>query len=114
MTELDLYFGIGALIAGIYCVYQAIMMKKTGIVCATLLLDSNTKIKKCKNIGEFLNLVIMPTMILGIIILLYGVVTLVDIYVYECDIAVYVVMALTMGALIWFAIVTNKAKKAYY
>lgn len=114
MSELDLYFGVGALIAGVYCIYQAIKMKKTGIICATLLLDSQTKMMKCKNIGEFLSRVIMPTMVLGIVLLLYGVVTMVDLYLYESDLAVFAVMALTMGALIWFAVVTNKAKKEYY
>lgn len=112
--SIDLYFGVGALIAGIYCVYQAYVMKTKGIICATLLLDKETAKKKCKNIGEFLAMVIMPTFILGIIILLYGAVTLVDLYVVACGVWLYIVMGVTLAALIWFAMITGKAKKLYY
>lgn len=113
-STIDMYFGVAAIVGGIYCLYQAFLMNKTGVICKSLLLDRETALKKCKDIGAFLSKVIMPTVVIGITILIYGIVTLVDVYVVECDIAVYILMAITVVILGWFAIVTKKAKEEFF
>ncbi len=115
MSEgIDLYFGIGGIIAGIYCIYQAILMRNTGFPSTTLVVDKETAKKKCKDMGAFLSKVIMPTFVLGIVIIIYGAVLLVNLYVMECEMVVYATMGITMAALIAFAVLTGKAKKEYY
>ncbi|MFI3207955.1 MAG: hypothetical protein R3Y40_02340 [Eubacteriales bacterium] len=113
-TEMDLLFGVLGLACGIYCLYSAFMMSRTGIVSTTLILDKETAKKKCTNIGEFLVEVIPPTIGLGIATMFYGVVILIDTYVVECYWVSLFSIVLSVAALVWFAIVTSKSKKKYY
>lgn len=112
--EFDLYFGLVAVGAGIYCIYASIMMKKTGVISTTLLLDKETARKKCSNIDEFLKAVIPPTLMIGMLTVLYGALLLINLYVMECGIVLYISMGVTLLALFWYAIITRKAKEKYY
>lgn len=113
-SEFDSMFGLIALASGIYCLYSAFMMKKTGVANTTIVVDKETAKKKCKDIGAFLVMVIPPTFILGGVTTVYGAVSLISVYVVECTIAVFIMLALTMAVLIWFVVVTSKAKKKFY
>lgn len=113
-TEFDLFFGIGAIIAGAYCLYAAIMMKKAGVVTEALFLDKETALKKCKDKAGFVKMVLLPTIVLGLTILVYGALLIVNVYVVECFIATYVLLAITMVVLVWFAIITKKARNQFY
>lgn len=113
-SEMDALFGILAFGSGIYCLYSAITMQRTGNIAANLVLDRETAKKKCKNVGEFLYKIIPPTYILGSITTAYGVISLVDAFLVECPMAVNISLVVTIVAFIWFAVATSNAKKKYY
>ncbi|MFI3171635.1 MAG: hypothetical protein R3Y58_04605 [Eubacteriales bacterium] len=113
-SDLDLFFGLVGVACGLFCLYSAIRMRRTGIITESLLLDKETAKKPCKDIGTYLVEVIPPTVIMGIVLLIYGVLTLVDAYVYECYMVVMIMMVITLIALVWFGFVTSKAKKKYF
>lgn len=110
----DLFFGVGGLACGIYCIYSAVMMQKTGVICATLLLDKRTAKETCSDVGGFLVEVIPPTYGLGVATLIYGIVTLVDAYLVECEWIMMAVIVLAFAVLVWFGVVTSKSKKKYF
>lgn len=114
MSEFDLFFGLVAIGCGLYCLYSAYMMKKTGIISKTLMLDQETAKLKCTNVGEFLLSVLPCTIILGIVVTMYGAIILLDSYVVDCGIILTILLLLSGAVLIWFAVVTSKAKKKYF
>ncbi len=112
--EMDLLFGLISLGCGLYCLYASYMMKKTGIIFDSLLLDKVTASKKCKNVGEFITMVLPATTTLGITIALYGGVTLIDAYVTPCYEVVMILLVISLIVIVWYAIRTNRAKKMYF
>ena len=114
MEEMDLFFGVIGVACGLFCLYSAFNMRRTGTITESLLLDKETAKKPCKDVGAFLVEVIPPTAILGVFILAYGIITLVDAYIVECYVVVMVMMVITLAVLVWFGFVTTKAKKKYF
>ncbi len=113
-TGFDYYFGIGSILVGLYCIYAVYSMKTTGKICTIILLDKETAAKPCKNTGEYIMSVIPAVMILGVVLIIYGIITLLAIY-YEQLFAISMCMlVITLLALIWFGVVTTKAKKKYF
>lgn len=113
-TELDLVFGLIGIGSGIYCLFSVYMMRKTGIICKSLFIDKVTEHKKCKDTGAFLVEVLPVTIILGIVTMLYGISILVNSFVVTCTIAVGVLLVAAFAVIVWFAVISNKAKKKYF
>lgn len=113
-SEFDLYLGIGSILCGIYCFYAVYSMKTTGKICTTLLLDKETAKKPCKNIGEYLVSVMPPVIVLGIVLIACGAISLINVY-YEDLFYLYMLsIGIALGVLVWFGIVTSKARKKYF
>ncbi len=114
MEGLDLLFGLFGLGCGLYCMYSAYMMKKTGIINETLLVDQVTRTKKCKDKTAFIQETNGQVWLLGIAATLYGTVCLLHAYVIKLDVLLWVIMALFFADLVMFSIKINKVKKKYY
>ncbi len=114
MDSFDLFFGGFAVLSGLYCLYAVYVMKKTGVVNATLLLDRETAKGKCSNPGEFITKATPKLVALGGTIFLYGIFLLVSMAIPELVDFTIVLIVLTFGVLIWYAVGVNKLKKQYY
>ncbi len=114
MTSFDGLFGIIALVCGGYCIYAVILMKKTGEINKTVLLSKDDNPKKCKDTQAYLRCVIPKVMALGIITMLYGVISLVDSYVQKLGVAIPIMIVLLCIVLIWYGVSTANARKKYF
>ena len=113
-SSMDLYFGLVGIACGAYCLFWAVKMKTTGEICKTLLLDKETAKKPCKNVGEYLMMVIPPTFVLGIVLMAYGIITLIDSYVVSCFGVMIAFLVISFVVLVWYGSVTTKAKRKYF
>ncbi len=113
-SELDLYFGAGSILCGLYCFYAVYSMKTTGKICTTLLLDKETAKKPCKNIGEYLVSVIPSVMILGIALIICGAIILLSVYYEDLFYLYMLTVGIALAVLVWFGMVTSKARKKYF
>lgn len=113
-SEWDLYFGIGSIACGLYCFYALFNMKTKGKICAVLLLDKETAKKQCKDVGAYLVEVMPPVTVLGTGITAYGIITLLYIYNEQLYLPMMIMLVVTLAILVWFGMVTTKARKKYF
>lgn len=101
--------------AGIYVLYAAFLMKTTGEIKTSFLMSKDVNLKKCKDLEGYKAFVFPKMIIFGVVTLLYGVVGIVNSYVYPFPMAVYAVfMAIFMIVLIWFAVQTKKGIRMFW
>lgn len=114
MNNLDGLFGFLAVACGLYCIYAYIMMKKTGEINTTILLSKDINVKKCKDKEAYLKEAMPMVLMLGIVAVFYGAVSLFESYIMTIKYLVPISIVIFGGALVWFAVVTTKARKKYF
>ncbi len=114
MESFDLFLGGFALLSGLYCFYAVYVMKKTGIINTTVLLDRETAKRECSNPGEFITKASPKLIVLGSSIVLYGVILLLSTVISGLLNITLVFILVEFAVLIWYAIGVNKLKKQYY
>lgn len=114
MESMDLLFGLIGVGMGLYVLYATIMMQKTGEINQSLLLDKNTNPNLCKNKEAYINKVKPCMWVLGISALLYGAIMLINAYVVAIPNISLAAIGVFFIIIIWFAVVTMKAKKEFF
>lgn len=114
MGNLDGLFGIVAVACGLYCFYAYYMMKKTGEINTTILLSKDMNVKKCKDKDAYLREAMPMVLVLGIASVFYGAVSLFESYVMTIKYMLPISIVLFGVAIVWFAVVTTKARKKYF
>ncbi|MFI3212214.1 MAG: hypothetical protein R3Y24_02635 [Eubacteriales bacterium] len=98
---------------GIYIMVQGINMKKTGVIPEGLLVSKKVNLNSIKDKAGFIQYMFLPTMILGVLGLLSGVVGTVNDYMSGLDVITAILSGLFLIALIAFYVMDIKAQKKY-
>ncbi len=115
MTDsMDILIGAVCLIFGVYCLYAYVMMKKTGVINTTILISKSINSKKCKDKDAFLKQMLPKVLIMGIMLILYGGVELLNYFCLKNTIVAIAALAIFTLVLIWFGYSASKAAKQYF
>lgn len=114
MGDISVLISIFVLGCGLYCLYAAYMMKKDGTINKTILLGKDVNVNKCKDKEAYMKAVMPKVIALGIVATLSGAADLINLYVVPIGIVTYIVMAIFIVVLIWYAVATAKAAKKYF
>ena len=107
-------FGILGIGAGLYCIYAFYIMKTKGILNQNITLPKGVDEKSCKDIKAYIKKISLPLLLLGIVLVFYGALELINAYFMEVGIALSFAIAVVLAVLLWFAAVTRKCNKEYF
>lgn len=111
---MDSLFAIIGLGAGVYCIYAYVMMRTKGEINKTIFIPKDLRLMKCKDEKGYIKDTSLSLLILGIVLLLYAGIEIINKYVMSLRAGLGVALFLVAAALVWFATVTKKANKKYF
>ena len=118
MSSMDNMWGFMDVIfagAGLYVLYAAFLMKTTGEIKTSFLMNKDVELKKCKDLEGYKTFIFPKMVIFGVSTLLYGGAGMINSYVFSFPLPVYVVfMAIFMIVLIWFAVQARKGLQKFW
>lgn len=114
MSGLDGIFGLIGVGCGFYCLYGYYMLKFKGKIIPSLFLPKDTNMKKCKDYMGYCSEAQAPTLILGVVVLVYGAVDLYNMYVRDTGSLLGGMIVLVFAALFFFAVRIKKINKKYF
>lgn len=101
--------------AGVYVLYALILMKTSGEIKTSVLMNKDVDLKKCKDLEGYKRFIAPRMLVFGVCALIYGVCGLVNTYAFSLPDVVYgVIMALFLVVLIWFAVQTRKGVQNFW
>lgn len=106
-----MYYGCGA-----YCVYTYFKQKKAAeLLPNKILCPSNGDPKQCKMPKEFMGFMLPKALILGIVLLVFGTLYVLERYVVKGDVWITLtLMGVPLAFLIWYAVMQRKAVKRFW
>ena len=107
-------FGVIGIIAGVYCLYAWWRMGRTGEIPQSIFLAKGEDMRACKDREGFTKAVSAKLLILGIVVLLYGLCDLYQTYVKSLGVVFMIVLIVFFAVLVWFAVSTRKIKERYF
>lgn len=108
-------FDLIFLAAGAYIIYAFILLKTTGELKTQILLNRDTDLKKCKDLEGYKKFIAPKLLTFGIVCIIYGAFGLVNTYVAELPLWLYIAtMVLFFAALVWFALQSRKGTKEFW
>lgn len=114
MDSMGTFFGVVGIGAGLYCLYGWIVMMRKREIPKGIMLPKDVDPRKCRDVESYIKKTSIPLLVLGLILVIYGVLELVNQYVMKIDTPVFAAMILSMAALIWFALCAKKANQTYF
>lgn len=100
---------------GVYSLYTVYAMKQTGEIKKGWLISNQIDVDTCKDKEGYINFISIRTIILGIIIIIYGGIGVINSYLFELPSSlIYGSMIVFFICLIWFAVSSSKANKVYF
>lgn len=114
MSGLDGIFGLFGVGCGLYCLYGYYMLKFKGEIIQSLFVPKDTNLKKCKDYKGYCSEAQFPALLLGIVVLAYGLVDLCNTYVCKVGGILVGMIILVFAALIFFAVRIKKINKKYF
>lgn len=114
MAGLDGIFGLIGVGCGLYCLYGYYMLKFKGEIVQSLFLPKDANIKKCRDFKAYSSEAQIPALILGVVVLLYGVADLYNTYVHRVESVLIVMIVLVFVSLVFFSIRIKKINKKYF
>ncbi|MDR1017581.1 MAG: hypothetical protein LBM02_02640 [Lachnospiraceae bacterium] len=112
--DLDMIFGVSFIACSLVFFYAYVKLKFKKEVTPWLYLPKDGDPKKIKNIEAFIDTMANPTLILGIVLLLYGVLNILIIYIKIESKWFYVALVLIMLGVFWFFRMDKQATSLYY
>lgn len=101
--------------AGLYALYAYYQMKTRGEITTSILMSKDVDVRKCKDIEGYMRFVLPKILVFGIAAFLYGVLGLVNTYVYAVPAAVYMAgMIVFFAILVWYAFQTRKGVQMFW
>lgn len=100
---------------GVYSLYTVYAMKQTGEIKTGWLISNQIDVKACKDKEGYIDFISVRTVILGIIIIIYGGIGIINSYLITLpSFLIYGSMIVFFICLIWFAVSSSKANKIYF
>lgn len=115
--QFDGYFSIldwVVLAFGVYALYAAWILKREGKIVKTFLVFKDSEGKRCKDIQGFAAHMSPKLWALGIVMIAYSGISLINTYVMTVSSLVWVMMAVFLAALLWYGMEVKKAMKIYF
>lgn len=101
--------------AGLYMFYTLYLMKKTGEIKTSMLLNKEVDIRKCKDLEGYKKFMEPKMLIFGIASVIYGGYGLINSYVMPLPVVSYwIIMALFLAVLVWFALQSKKSVEMFW
>ena len=115
MDDFGGLFGIIGLVGGIYVFYTAFKMRATGDMGNPVLMPKGYNPNKCKDKAAYMAAAFPRMLILGAMMLIYGVMDIYNSYVQAVPLAVFwAVLILLMAVLVWFSVAVYKLNQKYF
>lgn len=108
------FFGIVAIGTGLYCLYGYIMMVKNRQITKGILLPKDVEPRQCKDVDGYIKMTSIPLLVLGILLLVYGMAEFINQYVVQLGMILWGSLILAVATLAWFAVMTKKANAKYF
>lgn len=106
--------GVIILACGLYCFYSYFKMKKTGVPSDVILLSKDEANRPCKDKAAFMAKTSPLVLMLSVVTTVYGIIDVVNSYVFEMSIVDTVAGVIFFIVLIVYMVQTQKIKRAYY
>ena len=113
-SNMDMIFALAGLGSAVYCFYAVIMMKKSGIICRSLLLDKHTDISQCQDTEEYIKKATPLIILLGVGVLIFGVLALASIYYEVFYWPMIASIVICFAIVIVYGILISKLRKQYF
>lgn len=114
MDSMGTFFGVVGIGAGLYCLYGYLLMIRRHEIPKGIMLPKDVDPGKCKDVNGYIKKTSVPLLVLGLLLVIYGVLEMVNQYAVAVETPVFAAMVLSMVALIWFALCTKKANQTYF
>ena len=108
------FIGIFVLCCGIYALYSFVIMKTKGEINASILLGKDYVYKKCKDKEAYIAKTAPALLIFGLVAVIYGVIDVINCYVYSMFAADMTAMVIFFVVLVWFGVYTRNLRNKYY
>lgn len=99
---------------GIYALYSAYVLRREGKIIRTFLVFKDTDLNSCKDLQGYANFIGPKLWTLGIVMVVYGVASLINTYVVSIQNLFLVMMGVFVLTLFWYAVEVKKAMKKYF
>lgn len=114
MDSMGSFFGIVGVGAGIYCIYGYMLMIRKRQIPKGIMLPKDEDPKNCKDVEAYIKMTSTQLLLVGILLVAYGVMEFLNTYAVSMTIPTFVVIVLAMVALVWFAVRTKKANNTFF
>ncbi|MBR5510175.1 MAG: hypothetical protein IKV59_09000 [Lachnospiraceae bacterium] len=99
---------------GVYALYAAWILKREGKITKTFLVFKDTNMNRCKDLQGYANFMSPKLWTLGVVMIVYSAVSLLNTHVVEIMSLFWVMMAALLAVLAWYAMEAKKALKRYF
>lgn len=99
---------------GFYALYSAYVLQREGKIIRTFLVFKETDLDSCKDLQGYANFMAPKLWAFGIIMIVYSVISMINTYLVSIETLFWVMMAVFLLALIWYAMEVKKAMKKYF
>lgn len=99
---------------GAYALYAAWILRREGKIIKTFLVFKDTEVNRCKDLQGYANFMSPKLWTLGVVMIVYAAVSLLNTHVVEIMSLFWVMMAALIVVLVWYAMEAKKALKRYF
>ncbi len=99
---------------GFYAMYSAWVLQREGRIIRTFLVAKDTDLDSCKDLQGYANYISPKLWTLGIVMAVYGGVSLLNTYVVSVNTLFWLMMAVFLVTLFWYGTEVKKAMKKYF
>ncbi len=114
LNDMTSWVGILVFGGGIYCLYSCLMMKFKGIINENLLLNKESRFKKCKNKEAYIKELFPSFLTFSILTTACGAIDMINTFLVEMYVAYVVSLVLFVAGFVWFMTASKKCKDKYY
>lgn len=99
---------------GFYALYAAYVLQREGKIIRTFLVFKETDLDSCKDLQSYANYMAPKLWVLGGVMIGYSAVSMINTYVVNIQSLFWLMMAVFLAVLIWYAMAAKKAMKKYF
>lgn len=99
---------------GFYALYSAYVLQREGKIIRTFLVFKETDLNSCKDLQGYANFMAPKLQAFGIVMIVYSATSMINTYLVNIQTLFWVMMAVFLAALVWYAMEVKKAMKKYF
>ena len=114
MAELTSWVGILVFAGGLYCLYACAQMKFKGIINENILLNKESRFKKCKDKESYIKEMFPTFLMFAFTTTFCGAIDMINTFVVEVGVLYVISLVLFIIGFIVFMLKSKKCKDKYY